>query len=237
MQRVKCNVYEGTGGMTRIMAMYNNEEIFADVNGFYDFSDAGPSASLSVMVDFMDSRYEDSRNGISSCEDAYARVKCTADAGPYRSIDTGLRMGKAWGDELPVLSATCDVYDPTSNFGPSNDFSVVYGSIMVQPYISASAASCSRASSEAQCNGMRAIGARCCYDYDSARCTYDEQCYYKDGPVAVTSRDFAMEIFGERVVSVRDERRAGYNGNGNDDDNMGQDPLLGLARTLANLVN
>lgn len=226
MQQVTCRVYDDASGSPS--AAYNGQETFPALEneddcpaGAFCFKDAGPSASFSVNV------------AGSSC--GTQRVKCTAASGPYRSIDMGYHNGDIFGDQLPVEmaegSSGCDGSDTN---------------IRLQPYIPASDRSCARAGSEAMCNNMRAIGARCCYDYESARCTYDEQCYYRSGPVAVTSRDFAKEVFGDSMITIagrydqypRDTADNGdFDANDNDGGaNGGQNTLRGLARTLANLV-
>lgn len=231
MQQVTCRVYDDGGfgnGSPSFYAAYNGQDTFPALegeedcaSGAYCFKDEGPSASFSV--------------GVSGSNCGTLRVKCTAASGPYRSIDVGYHMFEVFGDELAVEMAEGTNGCPETGGGPTL--------VRLNPYIPASDASCARAGSESMCNSMRAIGARCCYDYESARCTYDEQCYYRSGPVAVTSRDFAKEIFGDSMITVAgryDQYPRDTADNGDFDDNDGSNghgnTLRGLARTLANLV-
>lgn len=226
MQKVSCSVYQEAPG-TAITVSYGGDEKFAK-NGIYEFQDVGPDTSLSFELRFMNGA--PSAGSVGNCGELLIRIKCTAAAGPFNGIDLSCYPGgRISGDRRPVLSADCSQDEMPG--------APVIATIVLQPYITASEASCARASSEEICNGMRAIGARCCYDYEAARCTYDEECYYRSGPVAVTSRNFVKEIFGDSMITVRgfgdlDD----YDDNDGDGDDGGN-TLLGLARTLANLVN
>jgi len=188
---------------------YNGQAIPVGTTRRFYFTDAGASAEVSIGLP---------SEGCAAFPDVPISVKCTAASGPWRSMSFvwDVNSSDNWTLRGDAIGANQQCVNGRST-------------LFISPYIRASPATCLSAQSEAQCNNMRAVGARCCFDFASAKCSYDEQCFYNAGPVGVNPRNFMQQIFGDNLVEVNDDTMGS--------NNMRRDGLLmSVAKTISKLV-